>query len=258
MKKFFILITAVLTAMPAYCGTLIYKNSQKEKKIISEIDIVAIDKNIFTIQIGKTTRTIPYSNVIKYYDTDINLNLSFDDNTADYDIYASHVKMPMNNKGITVHKGGKKAGKQVNKVTVDYSIQMKKLKNQSNAIKAPYFYLYVLTSSSNNSGTSLYCFSYPEKAKIRNTKNYNEALMLEKVLSSERHNHNADYVLHGNGIKKANNTATFELTGIGNREIIAYRLVVWGKDDIIFEKNEILNMRYNISKHWYLHAKNQK
>ena len=78
MKKFFILITAVLTAMPAYCGTLIYKNSQKEKKIISEIDIVAIDKNIFTIQIGKTTRTIPYSNVIKYYDTDINLNLSFD------------------------------------------------------------------------------------------------------------------------------------------------------------------------------------
>ena len=34
--------------------------------------------------------------------------LAFDDNTADYTIYATNVKMPINNKGITTRKGGKK------------------------------------------------------------------------------------------------------------------------------------------------------
>ena len=35
-------------------------------------------------------------------------------------------------------------------------------------------------------------------------------------------------------------------------------IVVWGKDDIIYEKNEIVNHRYNLSKNWHLHAKSGK
>ena len=258
MKKIIILLLFAFAISPAFSGTLIYLNSQKEKKIISEIDIVSIDKKIITIKIGKTTRTLPFSSILKYYDTDINMNLAFDDNTADYTIYATNVKMPINNKGITTRKGGKKAGKQVNKVTLEYTVNMKKQKNQRSAIKAPYFYLYVLVASGNHSGTSLYCFSYPEAAKTKNTKTYNEAAMLERVLASERPNYNADFILHGNGMKGPNRTATFELKGIGNREIIAYHLVAWGKDDIVFTENKILNLRYNISKNWHIHARNQK
>lgn len=258
MNKFIICILAIIFSVPTFGGTLIYRNHQKEKKIISEIDIVSIDKNILTFQIGKTTRTLPMSSMLKYYDTDINMNLAFDDNTADYSLYATNIKLPVNNRGITVRKGGKKAGKQVNKITLEYNVQIKNKKNQRKAIKTPYFYLYVLVSSTKHSGNSLYCFSYPEVAKIRNTKNYNEAAMLERALSSERPNINSDYVLHGSGMYGAKRTATFELKGIGNREIIAYHLVVWGKDDIVFTENRIVNSRFNISKNWIIHAKNQK
>ena len=94
MKKFFVLFIMSSFIIPAFGGTLIYLNSQKEKKIISEIDIVSIDKKIITIKIGKTTRTLPFSSILKYYDTDINMNLAFDDITADYSIYATNEMDP--------------------------------------------------------------------------------------------------------------------------------------------------------------------
>lgn len=258
MKKFITAALLLTISISAFCGTIIYRNSQKEKKIISEIDIVSIDKNIITFKIGKTTRTLPFSSMLKYYDTDINMNLAFDDNTSDYDIYVTNVKLPPNNRGITTRNSGKKGKKQVNKITLDYAVSMKNQKNQRRAIKAPYFYLYILTSSQNHSGTSLYCFSYPEVAKIRNTKNYNEAAMLERVLSSDRPNYNSEFIMYGKGMNGVRRSATFELNGIGNREIIAYHLVAWAKDDIAFTENKIVNRRYNISKNWHIHAKNQK
>lgn len=258
MKKFFITILTALVAVPSFGGTIIYQNYKKEKKVVSEVEIISIDRNIITFQIGNTTRTMPLASMLKYYDTDINMNLAFEDNTANYKIYAHNVKLPSNKKGVTISNKKKSRKKITNKITFEYSVQRQKEKNQTNAIKVPYFYLYVLTASADGSGKNLYCYSYPNAAKIKNTKNYNEALMLEKALSSDRHTWNSDFILTGKGLHAGARTASFELKGIGDREIIAYHLIGWGKDDIVYSKGEIINHRYNISKNWLIHAKNRK
>lgn len=254
MKNIFT-ITVFLCACNIFAGTLIYRDSENEKKFLSQIDIVSIDKNIITLKIGKTTRTIPFSKVMKYYNSDINLNLAFDDNTSEYGLDITKMTLPANKKGVTLQS---KKRPQTNKISLEYSLNMKKKKNQSKAVKTPYFYLFVLAGSANHSGNNMFTYCYPAVAKTKNTSNYNEALMLEKAISSERPILDSEYVIHGDGVRKNNNTVTFDLKGIGNREIIAYRIVVWGKDDIIYEKNEIVNHRYNLSKNWHLHAKSGK
>lgn len=247
--KIFYLLTALLFCSTTYCGTLIYKGANNEKKIISEIDILSIDKNILTFKIGKVTRAISLSKMFKYYDTDINMNLAFDDNTSDYTIHISGIKPPINRRGITVKKG-KKGGRQVNTFDFEFHVSPKPQKNQSRAIKYPYFYLYILTAGQETSGRSMYTFCYPKDAKTKNSKTYNEALMLEKAISSERHTYDPHYIRQS--MTSRSNVIKIPLTGIGNREIIAYHLVVWGKDDIIYTKGDILNRQYKISPKWYL------
>lgn len=247
MKKIF--AAAILfSCFYAFCGTLIYKGTNNEKKILSEIDIVSIDKNIVTIQIGKTTRNIHFSKIFKYYDTDINMNLAFDDNTSDYNLHVSNLKTPVNLKGVT-----KKAKKnaQNNKFSFEFSIQTKTKKGQSKNIKTPYFYLYLLTTSGKAGTSNISVFSYPESAKIKNTKNYNEAVMLERAISSERPVINPRYLTHDT-MEGKHNKVSIDIGKIGNREIIAYYLIAWGKDEIVFTENKILNSKYEVSKNWHL------
>ncbi|MBR1965741.1 MAG: hypothetical protein IKA22_03945 [Lentisphaeria bacterium] len=249
MNKYFLSFITIILCGTAFGGTLIYKGTDDEKKIISEIDIVAIDKNIMTFKIGKTTRNISLSKVFKYYNSDINMNLAFDDNTSDYTINVSDLKFPVNGKGITAKRGKKE--EKVNVATLDYSISLKTKKKQKKVIKTPYFYLYLLTSAKKGSGKNIVTCCYPAEAKTKNSKVYNEAIMLEKAVSSERDIFNPHHRLHTS--KHGNFTkVSFNLKEVGNREIIAYYLVVWGKDDIIYTKKEILNREYDISDNWHI------
>lgn len=251
MKKIFSGFLAAICTLPVFGGTIIYKGTNDEKKFVSEIEIISIDRNIITFEIGKTTKTMPLSRMIKYYDNDINMNLAFEDNTSDYDVTVNNMKVPLNLKGTTV-KRGKRDSKNVNSISFTHSIQMKTKKNQNKNIKVPYFYLYVLTSSGHTSGRSMYLYCYPSTAKIKSTKTYNEALMFEQAISSSRHVVNSSHYVHGSKVGFSENKITIPLDGIGNRDILAYHLVVWGKDEIVYTENRVLNSRYNVSKNWYL------
>lgn len=253
MKK--ILFAVLLTvSFSAFCGTMIYRGTDNKKKIISEIDIVSMDKNIVTIKIGKTTRTIHFSKIIKYYDTDINMNLAFDDNTSDYTLQFTNVDLPINKSGIT--KRAKKE-KQKNKIEFEYVLSPTRKKGQSQNIKTPYFYLFLLTSGGKGHGSSIYTYYYPETARIKNSKVYNEALMLEAAISSERHILNPRYLTHAT-MGKSRNKFSIDISKIGNRKIIAYHLVAWGKDDIIAVENKIIDHSYEISKNWHLLHRSKK
>lgn len=253
MKKIIILLAALI-CHSAFCGTLIYKGNNNEKKIISEIEIISIDRNIVTFKIGKGTRNIHFSKISKYYDSDINMNLAFDDNSSDYDLKITNLKLPVNKKGIT--KKVKKEA-QNNKITFEYSISPKPSKGQNKNVKIPHFYVFLLTTGGKGTGSNIYSFYYPESAKIKNSKVYNEALMLEAALSSERQRINPRY-LFGAGVDKSLNKISIDISKIGNRKIIAYHIVAWGKDDIVDIKNDILDHSYEVSKNWHLLHRSKK
>lgn len=248
MKKIISALSLIICGS-AFCGTLIYKGTDNEKKIISEIEIVSIDKNIVTFKIGKTTRNIHFSKIFKYYDSDINMNLAFDDNTSDYNLVVSNIKFPINKKGITAKRVKKEA--QNNKVTFDFSVYLKQRKGQSSNIKYPYFYLYLLTTGGKGKGNSIHTYHYPATAKLKNSKIYNEALMLESAISSERQIINPRHLMQAS-LNSELNKVSIDISKIGNHEIIAYYLIAWGKDDIVFTKSEIFNHSYEISKNWHL------
>lgn len=254
MKKFIAVLFFAISC-PLFCGTLIYKGTDNEKKIISEIDIVSIDKNIVTFKIGKTIRHIHFSKIFKYYDSDINMNLAFDDNTADYDIAISNLKFPINKKGITAKRVKKESQK--NKVTFDFSVYPKNKKGQSANIKYPYFYLYLLTTGGKGKGSNIYTYHYPASAKLKNSNVYNEALMLESALSGERQIINPRHFYQTSKTDDLNKVS-IDISKIGNRQIIAYYLVAWGKDDIILTKGEIFDHSYEVSKNWHLLYRSKK
>ena len=249
MKQFFLIICFAVCCS-AFCGTLIYKGTDNEKKIISEIEIASIDKNIVTFKIGKATRTIHFSKIFKYYDSDINMNLAFDDNTSDYDLTISNLQFPLNKKGITAKRT--KKDNRNNKVTFEFSIHPKQRKGQSANIKYPYFYLYLLTSGGQGYGRTIHTFHYPATAKLKNSKIYNEALMLEAALSSERRIVNPRHLMQAKLENDELNKVSIDISKIGNHEIIAYYLIAWGKDDIVFTKSEIFNHSYEVSKNWHI------
>lgn len=255
MKKTYLILLSLFCSLSSFAGTIIYKGTNNEKKFVSEIDILSIDRNIITFKIGKTTRTMPMSRMYKYYDTDINMNLAFEDNSSDYEITILDFQTPQNKKGIT-KVTGKKAKKKVNSVSFEYFIRLRTQKNQTKNIKTPYFYLYVLAAANKGDSRTMYSFCYPEEAKIKNTKTYNEALMFEQAISSSRHVINPNNRIHSSGAPKRK--ITIPLDGIGERDIIAMYLVVWGKDEIIHTESKHINTQYNASKNWHLLTRSGK
>ena len=249
--KSFLTIFLFAAVFSMYGGTLIYKGENDEKKVVSEIEIFSIDKNILFFKIGKNVKSLPFSKLLKYYDTDINVNLAFDDSTSDYGVHIREVKFPVNLRGITVRSNKKVE----NKIVVDYSIQMKKGANQKQVFKEPYFYLYVLSTGKNSNDFAIHTFAFPKEAKMKKMNGYNEALMLEKAFSAERSIVNPR-VRYNSLLALSDNKAEINIKELGNRKIVAYYLVVWGKEDIILTKSEIFDHTCGISKNWYIFQKN--
>ena len=226
-------------------GTLVYKVNKDNEKIISDIKILSIDKKQIVLKVGNGMERSPLTSLVKYYDTDIKIGSVFDDGSSEYDIQIVNIKKPVSKTGLT----GSKKDKVTSNIEIEYNISTKdsNVKNRR-AIKHPLFYLYVLTTDSNNK-RKIFIYNYPESAKC-NFKNYDEALMMEKALSSERE---AMVFEHGRwsnnsffGIKHK-----FLLDGIKERKIIATYLIVWGKDKIIYEGGEIWDHSYSINPDWH-------
>ena len=254
MKSFFKfgLFLICCVACNSFAGTLIYKVHQEKEKIISDITIMSIDKKQVVLKVGNGIERIPLSSLVKYYNTDIKIGSVFDDGSQEYDIQVRNWKKPASRTGYS----GSKKNRVVSELEFEYDIRLKQdsAKTQTNKrIKRPYFYLYVLTVDDYDNRKIFHYFS-PDAAKC-NFKSYDEALMMEKVYSSERESFFLDYGQWKTTSRLNWQKQKFVLDGIKERKIIATYLVVWGKDSIIYEGGEIWDPSYAIHPEWYTHPK---
>ena len=248
-RKISLLATALLAAGTLSAGTLIYRTRNREEKVVSDVTIVSIDSRIMTIKIAGGTETIPLANVVKYYDTDIKAGGEFEDNTAEYDVILGSEDCPK-----TGYTGGKT--KKTTVFSIPYTVRTKGAARSDAACREPYFYLFVLTSGAGGSRT-LHSYASPARARV-SMKTYDEAKMLEKVISLDRPTY---YPADRNRLGRAGGnstvslggeqTATFTLNGVKDRQIIGWYLVVWGKTRIAAVK-EWHDTGYSLPAHWWL------
>lgn len=241
MKKTALLLLTLAFAFAASAGTLIYTNREGKKLTVSGIKIFSIDSKKMVVKINDGTETILLSNVVKYYDTDIKSGSAFDDNSAEYSIRLGE--------GILSDK--KKSGQQTFSISFDVSRKSGRMDTQ---LRYPYIYLFVLTSGEEGNRV-ITSYPFPSEAKA-SMKNYDEAKMLEKVLSLKRkryHSEDADRL--GERVSHVQiggaKMATFSLNNIKNRKVIAWYVVAWGKDSIVAVK-EWRDTSYKIGKNWWI------
>jgi hypothetical protein len=152
------------------------------------------------------------------------------------------------------NKKTKKKSKKTSECEIEFSVNKKYDKNTSKTIRMPYFYLYVLTSSSESYGKRpVYTYYYPKEAKVK-SKTYDKAKVIEAVRALERpriYNDGRDKFAKAIGkIDSGAHSFKISLKGIKNRQIIAYYLEVWGKEDIIYQKSWH-DVKYNPGKDWW-------
>ncbi|MDD5727063.1 MAG: hypothetical protein PHV59_00735 [Victivallales bacterium] len=236
-------------------GTIVYKTSPKdEEHILSDIKIISIAKKTVTIKYGSGVRTIPLGYLVSYYDSNIKIG-DFADNTCDYSVTISSVEMPAT--GYEYKKVNKKKKKTTGECEIEFSVSKKTEKGKSKNIRMPYFYLFILTTSTESYGRRpVYTFCYPDEAKV-NLKTYDEARIIEVVNAMERpllYNDGASTRL-GTGHKSLSYASgckpiSISLKGIKDRRIIAYHLEVWGKKEMVVQK-DWKDSTYKIGNNWW-------
>lgn len=243
---FFALTAAASLALSA--GTLVYRpNKDADARRVSNVKIVTIEKGVMTVEINGGYEYIPLGRVEGYYDTDLKTSSDgFDDNTPEYTLTVTNIDAP--------ERAQKKVGdKQTNEsFKIDYRIVPQYTKEQSsNSVKEPYFYLYVLTEGGESGGERpIYLTCWPKTASS-GKKVYDKAAIMDKVLSSKRSNIYTNQGGVGN-ISARDRQAVLPLTMIRNKraKILAWHLEVWGKTDIIYEKDWV-EIGVRISKNWW-------
>ena len=248
----FVLNIAILNA-----GTIIYKTSGKsEKHTLAKVTILSIIGKTVTIKHGNGVRTIPLSYMLSYYDTDVNVG-NFADNTCDYVVSIREIEMPETGYTYKKSKKQKKKTKKTSSCKIEFTVNKKPKQGESKAIRMPYFYLFVLTTSSKNYGQRpIFTYYYPDEAKVK-LKTYDEAKIIEAITSMGR-----PRIYHGTGtasfgkIGKLSSASgyrpiTISLKGIKTKKIIAYHLEIWGKNKIIAVKDWRRDSRYKVGKNWW-------
>lgn len=244
------LLCGTLFAGTLQAGTLIYRGSDRQERTISQVTIMAIDGKLVTIKVNNGTETIPISSIVKYYDTDIKGGGSaFEDDSAEYTVTLGSEKCP---------KSGYETSKKKNTVTyfsIPYDVTRKPGEDQKRALREPYFYLFVLTAG-RDGDRNMFSYSYPARGKVSMKDSYDEAKMLEKVVSLDRRLfHPDDRRRLGTPTRSGNlggsDEAKFKLDGIKDQQIIAWYLVVWGKNKIVTSK-EWKDTGYTIRKNWWV------
>lgn len=233
-------------------ATIFYKPGSGEKQALTKVKIISISKGIMVIERDGVKRSIPLSQLVEYSDSDITGGDLFEDNSADYAV--SIVKVDMPKTGV-IKTGARQSGAPVAVCEIEYSIGRKSEEGKdANRVKAPYFYLYVLTVGNdeyNNHNT--FRFSHPSEAKP-GSDTYDEARIMTAIQSLKRPTINLENIHDLTTPKKlgqgfGDRVIKIKLTKIGERKIVAYHLEVWGKSGKIAEKdwNE---PGYNDKKWW--------
>jgi hypothetical protein len=254
--KLFLTSLFALNIIVLNAGTIIYKTSRtSEEHRLAKVKIISISQGAVTVKHGKGVRTIPLSYLKGYYDTDIDVG-GFADNTCDYTVSIRDIKMPKTGYTFTKVKKSKKKSRKTSNCEIEFSVNKKAEKGKFKSIRMPYFYLFVLTTGSKTYGQRpIYSFYYPEEAKVK-SKTYDEAKFIEAINSMERpriyHGEKSSFSGKVGKLTSASGyrPAVIELKKIKNQKIIAYRLEVWGKDKMIFEK-KWKNSSYKVGKNWW-------
>lgn len=253
LKLLFINIFA-LSIVCLNAGTLIYKSGSEEKQnVMGDVKIVSIAKGTITIEKGGGIRTIPLNQLISYYDSDIEGG-TYEDNTCDYTVTVRKVDMPKTGYDTKNIKGSDKKTRSVSECEIEFSIGKKPEKGESTAIRMPYFYLYVLTTGTEQYGRRpVYTYYYPKDAKIA-TKVYDEAKIMEALNSMKRPRIYYDNESHLEGtvgrLNGGYKPVKISLKGVKEKKIIAYHLEIWGKNKMVAEK-DWKDSSYKTGKDWW-------
>ncbi|MDD3153467.1 MAG: hypothetical protein PHS41_01260 [Victivallaceae bacterium] len=227
----------------AGAGTVVYRVNGSEKSI-SDAKLISIDNKIVTFKYNGGTQQISVGNLVKYYDSDSGISGgAFDDGTLDYNVSIRDVTMP--ERGMTSsHKN-----RVVAEAKIRYVVDPKLEKNRKMVIREPYFYLFVLSESKDGSRRAHHVFSYPAAAKYR-TKYYNEPDILKQINSPDR-----AHISGGNfntlGGLSGEKSFKIALKGIGERKIVAYTVIAWGKDREAGRKNWTRS-GLSVSENWFM------
>ena len=234
-------------------GTLVYedrsikdKDPKKRLRRVSKVKIVSISDGMVILEKDGATRRMPIKMLKEYYSTDLKDGGSgdFDDNTAEYTIQISNIDVPKS--GYKKGTGKNKKRRTVTKLVIDYRLVKKDKTRKTNRIRRPYVYLYIYTSGvDEHRNSNIFKFYFPKQAKIKN-KVYNKAEVMSAVASFKRpiidinNSYNRNY--HSGNHRKltkigGDRRAEIGMKGIKSRKILAYHLEVWGKSDIVVEKN---------------------
>jgi hypothetical protein len=244
---------ALFYSLTVLGGTLVYedrsikdKDPKKRLRRVSKVKIVSISDGVVILEKNGATRRIPLKMLKGYYSTDLQGggDGDFDDNTAEYTIQISNIDVPKS--GYKKSKGKKKRSRKVTKLVIDYRLVKQDKVRKTSRIRRPYVYLYIYTSGANEyHNSNLFKYYFPKQAKIKN-KVYNRAEIMSAVASFKRPiiNLNDFYnqKYHSGSHRKltkigGDRRAEIEMKGIKSRKILAYHLEVWGKQDIIVEKD---------------------
>lgn len=242
MRIWLIVLIGVLFCGSAMAGTLIYKNKAGEVKRVSGLKILSIDGKKMVVKIDSGTETISLAQVQKYYDTDIRIGGEFDDDSGAYSVRLGTESLV---------KAKKSGGRQ--EFSIPFSLTRAQGVSIRSRLRQPYFYLFVLVSDGEGQ-RKMQIFSYPKSAKA-GMKNYDEAKMLEKVIELDRpYYYHEDTSFGSRSTQKrlgGERVASFPLASVRNGSVIAWYLVVWGKDSIVATK-EWHDTGRNVGKNWWV------
>ena len=235
--------------LTTHAATLIYKTPAGEEKTVSGITLESISNGQVRISLDGGIETFPLSRLIKYFDDDLKSAAgAFEDNTSDYHVSLREVQIP--ERGRVRSKGKQETAE----AEITYSISRRRQQGQSREIRVPYFYLFVLTSTENGI-RKMYVYSAPSAARA-SSKEYDELKMRDNALSLKRPKQDVPLGSSGPGRNSFGDWEhKIKLAGIGDNRIIAWHLVVWGKDDIVATR-DYRDPSYRIEEQWYLTTRN--
>ena len=235
-----VVFLALSAGMKLDAATIFYKSGSGEKQALTKVKIVSISKGVMTIERDGTKRTISLSQLMEYSDSDITGGDSFEDNSADYTLTLVKVDMP---KTGVVKTSAKQTTAPVAVCEIEYTINRKSEEGRDiNRVKAPYFYLYVLADGGDEYNNShFFRYSYPAEAKP-GSDTFDEARITTAVQSLKRPTINLENVHALSTSKKSamgfgDREVKIKLDKIKERRIVAYHLEVWGKSEVIAEKD---------------------
>ena len=250
MKKTVLSFWLSMLILSAQAGTLIITNADGKERILSNVTIESIANGQMVIQMRQGRETILLASVKRFYDTNIKASGDFEDNTAAYSV---RLTVPeIRNRKIPRKGGGQ--SKESLTFSFEYNLDPVKGSKMSASVREPYFYLYVLSSEPDGS-RRFSVFSYPKDAQISG-KRYDEAKMLEKVISLDRKKvfpGDLNKISHSDTPRGDFGTTAVHipLTRIDSAgEILAWHLIAWGKDSILQEK-DWKHTSFRLHKNWW-------